>query len=80
MSEPKKINPMVKSFIEIYAKSIKPLMKKCPLSGRIYLKLQFESTKNFITMLPHGNYQFGQKIYNDEDKNIFSVSFIIKIY
>jgi hypothetical protein len=80
MNDSKKINPIVKSFIDMYAKSIKPLIKKCPLSGRVKIDLQFESTKNFITMLPHGNYQFSKNVYNKEDKDVYSASFNVKIY
>lgn len=75
-----KINTMTKAFFDVYAKSIKPLMKKCPITGRVNLKIEYEKKNNFVTMLPSGNYQFGQKIYNSDDAEIFMISFIVKIY
>lgn len=71
---------MAKAFVAMYLKSIKPLNKKCPLDGEIVIDFKFESNKNFISMLPQGNYQFGKKVFSDEDKNIFSVSFLMKVY
>jgi hypothetical protein len=75
-----KINAIAKALLDVYSKSIKPLFKPCPLSGRLNLTIQYEEKNNFISMLPVGNYQFGEKMYCDEDPDLFAISFKIKIY
>lgn len=75
-----KLNPLVKAFTDVYSKSIKPLMKKCPLFGKINITVQYEEKNNFVAMLPAGNYQLGEKVFNDEDINIIDISFRVKVY
>lgn len=75
-----KVNPMAKRILNTFAKSLKPIFKKCPLSGRFVINLKFDSAKNFIAMLPKGNYEMGEKLYTDDDPDLLAISLIIKIY
>lgn len=74
-----KLNAMTKALLNAFAKSLQPVFKKCPMMGHKEITVKFEEQKNFISMLPSGFYEIGEEMYDDDDDDMFSCSWVIKI-
>lgn len=78
MSGKSTANPIVKTFIKANLDKLPPVVRKCPMEGRLDLK-NLVLDRKVMAILPIGTYRIQARSFDKIDKEIMIFSTLFKI-